>query len=195
MWQWNSDDEDEYDDDAGIVKEATPEEMEASEENVSALAKIFLSGEEYDNILIIEAAGHHILQSKPMWGIIKFKTKLAIESIIDKKRHTGCDQVIVCDFAHNLQHPHFGGEQPWYIYYLALITINLFDIIYLSTAPNNLTCYIYKESTSKKGSNNVSAMLIIAYTTKIGSRRTTLGFVEARIKTTTLFIWHPTLLK
>jgi hypothetical protein len=52
----NRNDEDEdKDKDGGIVKYVAPEDMEASEENISALVKSFLAGEEYDTELIIEA--------------------------------------------------------------------------------------------------------------------------------------------
>jgi hypothetical protein len=37
---------------------------------------------------------------------------------------------------------------------------NLFGIINLSLMPNKLTCYIYKESTARKGSNNVASLLM-----------------------------------
>jgi hypothetical protein len=151
----NIDNEDEYDDNGGIVKDVIPEEMEASEENISVLAKSFLAGEEYGTGLIIEVAGHHVLQSKSIGGLIQFKTKLAIESVIDEKDHTNHGQVMVCDFAQNLPAPNFGGEQPGEIYYLPSLTIKSFGIVNISTAPNKLTCYIYKESTTKKDSNNV----------------------------------------
>jgi hypothetical protein len=133
-------------------------DMEASEENVSALTKSFLAGEEYDTEVIIEAAGHHILQSKSMRAPIQSKTKLAIESVIDEKCHINHGRVIVCDFAQNLPLPHFGGEQPGDIYYLSSLTINLFGIIKFSTAPNKLTCYVYKESITRKCSNIVASM-------------------------------------
>jgi hypothetical protein len=81
-----SDDEDDYDyadDGGGIAKGITLQEMEKPEDNTNAPTKSFLAGEEYENELIIEAAGHHVLQSKSIRGRGQYRTKQAIEFIID----------------------------------------------------------------------------------------------------------------
>jgi hypothetical protein len=85
----NSEDNDDFD-------------IKAVEDNSSALANSFLSGEDYSTEVIIEAAGHHLTQSKSMRGLIQFKTKMAIESVLDECHHIDRDRVIVCDFGQNL---------------------------------------------------------------------------------------------
>jgi hypothetical protein len=75
------------------MKDITPQAMEVTEENISALAKSFLAEEEYDTELIIETAGQHILQSNSKRGHMQLKTKLAIDSIIDEKQHTNRHRV------------------------------------------------------------------------------------------------------
>jgi hypothetical protein len=95
-----------------------------------------------------------------MRGLIQFKMKMAIDSVIDVCLHIDRDRVIVFDLAQNLPLPHFGGEQPGEIYYLSSLPLNLFGIVDLSTSPNKLTCYVYKEFTAKEGSNNTSSMIM-----------------------------------
>jgi hypothetical protein len=84
----------------------------------------------------------------------------AIERVIALKRHNARDRVIVCDYAQNINFPHYGGEHPGEIYYLSALTINLFGIVDLSVTPNKLKCYAYHESTGEKDGNNVASMLM-----------------------------------
>jgi hypothetical protein len=95
-----------------------------------------------------------------MRGLVQLKTQLAIQSLLDQKRHPERDRMDVCEFAQNLPLPHYGGEQPGENYYLSALTINLFGIVDLSMTPNKLTCYVYKESTSRKGSNNGASFVM-----------------------------------
>jgi hypothetical protein len=92
--------------------------------------------------------------------MVQYRTREAIESLIAPKRHDTRDCVLVCDYAQNINYPHYGGEQPGKIYYLSALTINLFDIVDLSVTPNKLNFYAYRESTAKKGSNNVASTLM-----------------------------------
>jgi hypothetical protein len=76
------------------------------------------------------------------------------------KHHLERHRAIICDFEQNLPLPHRGAEQPGEIYYLSAPTINLFGIVDLLIMPNKLMCYIYKESTTINGSNNVASLLM-----------------------------------
>jgi hypothetical protein len=118
------------------------------------------SSSQHTNMYINPAAHHHVHQSRSMRGLVQLKTQLAIQSLLDLKRHPERDHMVVCDFAQNLPLPHYGGEQPGEMYYLSALKIHLFGIVDLSVMPNKLTCYVNKESTARKGSNNVASLLM-----------------------------------
>jgi hypothetical protein len=92
--------------------------------------------------------------------MVQRQTTEARESVIALKRHNSRDRVPVCDYAHNINFPHYGGDQPCEIYYLSALTINLFGIVDFSVTPIKLSLYAYIKSTGKKGSNNVELMLM-----------------------------------
>jgi hypothetical protein len=160
----NSDESDDSDDDKlederGNDNEQHAEFKEGVDE-VSNLAKSLLTSDCIHQEAVLEAAGFHVTQSRAMRGMIQYRTQEAIDSLISLKRHGTRDRVLVCDYAQNFNYPHYGGEQPGEIYYLSALTINLFGIVDLSVAPNKLKCYAYRESTAKKGSNNVASMMM-----------------------------------
>jgi hypothetical protein len=159
----DSESENSSDDDKSNNEDDTDEavkDIETIEENIITLTTSFLAGVEHDTEFIIESAHHHVHQSRSMRGLFQLKAQLTIQSLLDLKRHPELDRMVVCDFAQNLTLPHYGGEQPGEIYYLLAYTINLFGIVDLSVTPNKLTCYVYKESTARKGSNNGASLLM-----------------------------------
>jgi hypothetical protein len=95
-----------------------------------------------------------------MREMVQRRTTEAMESVIAIKHHNARDRALVHEYAHNINFPHYGGEQPCEIYYLSALTINLFGIVDFSVTLNTLNCYAYRESTEKKGSNNVVSMLM-----------------------------------
>jgi hypothetical protein len=127
---------------------------------VSNLAEYLPTSDCFRQEAVLEAAGYHVTQSRAMRGMVQYRTREAIESLIALNRHDTRDRVLVCDYAHTINYPHYGGEQPCEIYYLSALTINLFGIVDLSVTPQKLNCYAYRESTAKKGINNVSSMLM-----------------------------------
>jgi hypothetical protein len=92
--------------------------------------------------------------------IVQCRKIEAIKSVHALKRHNTSDRVLVCDYAHNINVPHYRGEQPGEIYYLSALTINLFGIVEFLVTPNKLNCYAYHESTGKKGRNKVASVLM-----------------------------------
>ena len=65
--------------------------------------------------------------------------------------------MFVCDYAQNLDMPHFGGEQPGNTYYYSPLTINVFGIVDYSV--EELDAYVYTEGEGKKGGNNVVSLI------------------------------------
>jgi hypothetical protein len=153
----SSDDSDDSDDDKlkdehGINNERHAE-FKKGEDEVSNLEKSLLTSDCIRQEAVLEAAGFHVTQSRALRGMVQYRTQAAIESLIALKMHDTRDRVLVCDYAQNVNY--YGGEQPGEIYYLSALTINLFGIVDLLVTPNTLNCYAYRESTAKKGSNNV----------------------------------------
>jgi hypothetical protein len=160
----NSDDSDDSDDDKLEDEHGNDNERHAEfkegEDEVSNLAKSLLTSDCIRQESVLEAVGFHVTQARAMRGMVQYRTQEASESLIVLKRHDTRDRVLVCDYAQNVNYPHYGGEQPGEIYYLSALTINLFDIVDLSVTPNKLNFYAYRESTAKMGSNNVASMLM-----------------------------------
>ena len=65
--------------------------------------------------------------------------------------------ILVADYAQNLDLPHFGGEQPGDTYYYSPLTINVFGVVDYSVEV--MDAYIYTEAEGKKGGNNVVSLL------------------------------------
>jgi hypothetical protein len=151
----NSDESDDSDDDKLEDERGNDDERHAEfkegEYEVSNLAKSLLTSDCIRQEAVLEAAGFHVTQSRAMRGMLQYRTREAIESLIALKRHDTRYRVLVCDYAQHVNYPHYGGEQPGEIYYLSALTINLFGIVDLSVTPNKLNCCAYRESTAKKG--------------------------------------------
>jgi hypothetical protein len=115
-------DEDSDDDDDGSASDDNAEGEEAAAEAVSHLfkddgiiddiAKYFLTEDCLDQERILEAVGHHVLQAKGVRYYIQKATKAAIMCRSLEVVHKDREYVIVCDYAHNMPLPHYGGEQP-----------------------------------------------------------------------------------
>ncbi len=69
---------------------------------------------------------------------------------------------IVCDYAQNLELPHFGAEQPQDIYYFSAITVNIFGIADATKKPTTMLAYSYTEDQGGKGGNNVASLIVKA---------------------------------
>ena len=69
---------------------------------------------------------------------------------------------IVCDYAQNVELPHFGAEQPQDIYYFSALTVNIFGIADVTTTPTSMLAYGYKECQGGKGGNNVASLILKA---------------------------------
>jgi hypothetical protein len=130
------------------------------DEIVDELAKSFLTGDCLEQEWILEAAGNHVDQAKGMRHYVQEWTEIATQCFNKEVPHHDSEYVIVCNYAQNLPLPHYRGDQPGEIYYLSAVTINPFGIVDLILAPNKLTCYVYREFTAKKGSNNVASLLM-----------------------------------
>jgi hypothetical protein len=96
---------------------------------VSHLAKSLFTSDCVRQEAILEAAGFHVTLARAMRAIVQRWTTEEIESVIALKRHNARNRVLVCDFAQNINFPHYGGEHPGEIYYLSSLTINLFGIV------------------------------------------------------------------
>jgi phage terminase large subunit-like protein len=109
---------------------------------VSNLTKSLLTSDCIRQEAVLEAAVFHVKKSREMQGMVQgmvqYKTREAIESLIALKRHATRDRVLVCDYAHNINYPHYSGEQPGEIYYLSALILNLFGIVDLSVTPKSL---------------------------------------------------------
>jgi hypothetical protein len=127
---------------------------------MSHILKSLLTSDCVRQEAILEAAGSHVTQARAMRAMVQRRTPEGNESVIALKCHNARDQVLVCDYAQNINFPHYGGEQSGEIYYLSALTINLFGIVDLSVTSNKLNCYVYCELTGKKGSNNVASILM-----------------------------------
>jgi hypothetical protein len=95
-----------------------------------------------------------------MRGYVQAATERAKQCRENEVPHKERDYVLVCDYAQNMLLPYYGGEQPGEVYYFFALTINLFGIVDLSRTPNKFNCYAYREFTGKKGSNNVTSLLM-----------------------------------
>jgi hypothetical protein len=109
---------------------------------------------------ILEAAGYHVMQAKVMRAYVQGAIAAACKCRDDEVPHAQREYTIVCDYAQNLNMPHYGGEQPGDIYYFSAVTMNLFGIVDLSLHPNKLNCYAYRAFTGNKGSNNVASLIM-----------------------------------
>jgi hypothetical protein len=67
---------------------------------------------------------------------------------------------IVADFAQNLQIPHFGDEQPGDTYYYSPLFVYVFGVVDVSSTPDVLFAYGYREDDGAKGGNNVASLLL-----------------------------------
>jgi hypothetical protein len=122
-------------------------DFKEGEEEVSHLAKSLVTSDCVRREAILGAAVFHVTQVRSMRAMVQRRKTEGIKSVIAIKRQNARDRVIVCDYAHNINFPHYGGEQPGEIYYLSALIINLFGIVDLSVTPNKLNCYAYREST------------------------------------------------
>jgi hypothetical protein len=127
---------------------------------VGEMAKSFLGDDCIEQEKILEATVNHVLQANGMRHFVQHATESKVHCRCEEVPHKDREYVIVCDYVQNMPLPHYGGEQPWDIYYFSPLTINLFGIVDLSITPNKLNCYAYREFTAKKGSNNVASLLM-----------------------------------
>jgi hypothetical protein len=87
-------------------------EIKGGEDKVSNLAKCLLTSDCIHQEAIIEAAGFRVTQSRAMRGMVQYRTREAIESLIALKMHATRDLIPVCDYAQNVHYPHYDGKQP-----------------------------------------------------------------------------------
>jgi hypothetical protein len=83
-----------------------------------------------------------------------------MEDFCDGVHHTKRRYVLVDDYAQHVGIPHFSGEQPGYTYYFSPLTIFLFGLVDPSKEKTTIQGYSYLESTGKKGSENVTSMIM-----------------------------------
>jgi hypothetical protein len=98
------------------------------------------------------------MQANVMRAYVQGVTSAACKCRNDEVPHAQRKYTVVCDYAQNLNMPHYGDEQPGEIYYFSALIINLFGIVDLSLHPNTLMFYAYCEFKGKKGSNNVASL-------------------------------------
>jgi hypothetical protein len=79
---------------------------------IDDIAKSFLTEDCLDQERILEAAGHHVFQAKGVRYYIQKATEAAILCRSLEVVHKDREYVIVCDYAHNMPLPYYGGEQP-----------------------------------------------------------------------------------
>jgi hypothetical protein len=144
-----SDDDESQSDDFEVVELATVNTAES-----------FFSGDCAQEEAIIEASSFHVEQANVMRELAEKHAQEAKYDIDNGALHPEKHYCIVCDYAQNLGIPHFGKEHHGETYYYSPLTINLFGVLDLSRSPNKLDCYVYREFTGKKGSNNVASLLM-----------------------------------
>jgi hypothetical protein len=108
----------------------------------------------------LKAPGYPVMQAKAIRAYVQWATSAACKCRNDEVPHDQREYTIVCEYAQNLNMPHYGDEQPGEIYYFSALTINLFGIVNLRLHPNKLNYYAYLESKGKKGSNNVASLIM-----------------------------------
>ena len=106
-----------------------------------------LSKEMYEHCLMWKTQRDHVRTQKE-----KAKSDF-LEKVLWPCRH----DMFVCDYAQNLDMPHFGCEQPGDTYYFSPLTINVFGIVDYSL--EELDAYVYTEGEGKKGGNNVVSLI------------------------------------
>jgi len=72
---------------------------------------------------------------------------------------------ITIDYSQNLDLPHLGDEQPGDCYYYSPINLYCFGIV--DSTQEHLHAYIYTEGEGKKGSNNVSSLIMHYLTSNV----------------------------
>ena len=65
--------------------------------------------------------------------------------------------MLVSDYAQNLDLPHFGEEQPGDSYYFSPLFVNVFGVV--NCATDVMNAYTYHEGEGDKGGNNVVSLL------------------------------------
>jgi hypothetical protein len=140
--------------------ESQSDDFEVVELAMVNVAESFLLGDCAKEEAIIEAAAFHVEQVKFMCELDQKRAQEAKDDIENGVLHPEERHCLVCDFAQNLGIPHFGKYQPGDTYYYSPLTINLFGVVNLSRSPNKLDYYAYREFTGKKGSNNVSSLMM-----------------------------------
>jgi hypothetical protein len=61
---------------------------------------------------ILEGAGYHAMQAKAMRAYVQGAKSAACKCHDDEVAHVQREYTIVCEYAQNLNMPHYGGEQP-----------------------------------------------------------------------------------
>ena len=59
-----------------------------------------------------------------------------------------------------MQIPHFGDEQPGDTYYYSPLFVYVFGVVDVSSTPDVLFAYGYREDEGSKGGNNVASLLL-----------------------------------
>jgi hypothetical protein len=111
--QQTSEDSDESDNDKLEDERGNDNERHADfkegEDEVSNLTKSLLTSDCIRQKAVLEAAGFRVTQSRAILGMVQYRAREAIESLIELKRHDTRERVLVCDYAQNINYPHYGG--------------------------------------------------------------------------------------
>ena len=68
--------------------------------------------------------------------------------------------MIIIDYAQNLEMPLMRKDQAGDVYYYTPMTVPAFGVVDCNTEKNHLHAYIYPESEGKKGSNDVTSLVM-----------------------------------
>jgi hypothetical protein len=113
-----------------------------------------------ENEALIAKASAHVKQAKAMRELTNQRMDLAKSDRESGVPFEESQQTFVGDYAQNLDLPHVGAEQPGETYYYSPKNVYIFGCVDGATEPRQLTAFTYEEETGKKGSNNVSSLVI-----------------------------------
>ena len=108
----------------------------------------------------IKKAHNYVINYKAQRELYNKKIQEAKEDYENNVPHECRRYTLVVDFFHNLDLPHFGGDQPGDTYCYSLLGVYCFGVVDPSGPKNKLYANLYTECEGEKGGNNVTSFFI-----------------------------------
>jgi hypothetical protein len=155
---------------------------DASVDSLSLPSDVSSDREDYPYELLIAEANQHAEMAQQQRQLAKNRQQTALDEAHlphDSRRFVFCcshaslyvkaltiffffSYCIICDYAQNLELPHFGAGQPQDIYYFSAITVNIFGVTDVTKKPMTMLAFGYTEDQGGKGGNNVASLILKA---------------------------------